>query len=295
MTNAVQEATSRTASSRARRRRNNEENGTWTAFVVMCLVTVVMMAPFIWAGLTAIKPFADAFANPPVWFFSPDLSVFQDLWQSTNFAKVLANTTLVAAISVVVSLAIGAPAAYAFSRYRGLIGPILLVLALVFRSLPRFAVVLPFYQGSRALGIYDTNVALVAAFVAVNMPFLLLLLTGFFRQLPEELDESAMVDGCTRLQAFWRVIVPLTTPGLVTAGLFAFLLAFQEYLVALTLTQNNATTIPVFVAAQAGADDIGTFQLLAACSLALALPIALLPIFARKYFVAGLVGGAVKG
>ncbi len=267
----------------------------WIAFAVMVFISFLALAPFIWAGLTAIKPFSAAFQNPPVWSFAPQFDSFTRLWQGTNFAEVLLNTTIVAIASTVVGLVIGAPAAYAFARYTGRIGPTLLVLALIFRALPRFAVVLPFYEASRALGIYDTKLALVIAFTAVNMPFLLLLLTGFFRELPLELDESAMIDGCTRLQAFRKVIVPLSGPGLVAAGLFAFLLAFQEYLVALTLTQNSAVTIPVFVAAQAGADDITTFQLLAALSLALSVPILLITIFARKYFVSGLAGGAVKG
>lgn len=280
---------------RARRRRNSEgAYRSWVSLTAMIVITVIMMAPFIWAGLTAIKPFSRAFLNPPVWAFTPQFGSFTQLWQDTRFASIMVNTAGVAAASVVVTLVFGAPAAYAFARYRGRIGPILLVLALVFRALPRFAVVLPFYQASRAIGLYDTRTVLVIAFVAINMPFTLLLLTGFFRAIPEELDEAAMIDGCTRLQAFWRVIVPLTGPGLVTAGLFSFLLAFQEYLIPLTLTQNNAVTIPLFVAAQSGADDVTTYQLLAACSLALAVPIVLVTIFARKYFVEGLVGGAVK-
>lgn len=286
----------RTEAAQARNARGAASGGTsLTAFFIMIVVALLALTPFMWAGLTAIKPFADAFQNPPVWSFTPQFDSFVQLWQSTNFAQVLGNTAIVAVLSTIVSLVIGAPAAYAFARYTGRIGPMLLVLALIFRALPRFAVVLPFYQASRALGIYDTKLALVIAFVAVNMPFLLLLLTGFFRELPLELDESAMIDGCTRLQAFRKVIVPLSGPGLVAAGLFAFLLAFQEYLVALTLTQNNAVTIPVFVASQAGADDVTTFQLLAALSIALAVPILLITIFARKYFVAGLAGGAVKG
>ncbi len=280
---------------RARRRRNSEgAYRSWVSLTALIVIAVIMMAPFIWAGLTAIKPFSKAFLNPPVWAFTPQFGSFTQLWQDTRFASIMVNTAGVAAASVVVTLVFGAPAAYAFARYRGRIGPILLVLALVFRALPRFAVVLPFYQASRAIGLYDTRTVLVVAFVAINMPFTLLLLTGFFRAIPEELDEAAMIDGCTRLQAFWRVIVPLTGPGLVTAGLFSFLLAFQEYLIPLTLTQNNAVTIPLFVAAQSGADDVTTYQLLAACSLALAVPIVLVTIFARKYFVEGLVGGAVK-
>lgn len=269
--------------------------GSALAGIAMIVVVAIFMVPFAWAGLTAIKPFADAFRNPPVWLFTPNADAFSRLWRGTRFAEILLNTAFVATASVVVTLVFGAPAAYAFARYKGRIGPLLLVLALVFRALPRFAVVLPFYSVSRALGLYDTDIALVVVFVAVNMPFTLLLLTGFFRELPEQLDEAAMIDGCTRLKAFWKVIVPLTGPGLVAAGLFAFLLAFQEYLVALTLTQNDAVTIPVFVAAQAGADDIATFQLLAATSLALAVPIIGLTIFARRYFIAGLTGGAVKG
>lgn len=269
--------------------------GSAWAGIAMIVVVAIFMVPFAWAGLTAIKPFADAFRNPPVWLFEPNADAFVELWRGTRFAAILLNTTFVAIASVIVTLVFGAPAAYAFARYKGNIGPALLVLALVFRALPRFAVVLPFYSVSKALGLYDTNIALIIVFVAVNMPFTLLLLTGFFRELPEQLDEAAMIDGCTRLQAFWKVIVPLTGPGLVAAGLFAFLLAFQEYLVALTLTQNAAVTIPVFVAAQSGADDIATFQLLAATSLALAVPIIALTLFARKYFIAGLTGGAVKG
>lgn len=277
-----------------RKRASTEKHGSWVSFAVMVVISLVMMSPFIWAGLTAIKPFSEAFQNPPVWVFTPQFSAFERLWVDTQFASIMANTTIVAAASVLITLVIGAPAAYAFARYGGRIGPLLLVLALVFRALPRFAVVLPFYQAARSVGLYDTRIALVIAYVAVNMPFTLLLLTGFFREIPEELDEAAMIDGCSRLRAFWKVIVPLTGPGLVTAGLFAFLLAFQEYLIPLTLTQNKAVTIPVFVAAQSGADDISTFQLLAACSLALAVPIILITIFARKYFVEGLVGGAVK-
>lgn len=275
--------------------RKSKDRAAKLSFIVLVVICFVMMTPFIWAGLTAIKPFQDAFQNPPVWIFQPQFDAFVKLWEATNFAEILLNTTIVAVGSVILSLILGAPAAYALARFTGRIGPILLILAVVFRALPRFAVVLPFYEASRATGLYDTNIGLIIVFVAINMPFLLLLLVGFFRDIPVELDESAMVDGCSRIKAFRKVILPLTGPGLVTAGIFSFLLAFQEYLVPLTLTQNSATTIPVFVAAQSGADDITTYQTLAATSLALAIPIVFITIFARKYFVAGLVGGAVKG
>jgi len=279
-----------------RRRRDRRERlisgGATTALII---IVITAMSPFVWALLTAIKPFRQAFTNPPTWIFTPEVDSVTDLWRGTIFASVLGNTLLIAVVTVMVALAIGAPAAYAFARYAGIIGPLLLLFAIVLRTIPRFAVVLPFYELSQALGIYDTRGALIAALVAINMPFTLLLLVGFFRDIPEELDEAAMIDGCTRFGAFVRVILPVMGPGVVTAGVFTFLIAFQEYLVALTLTQNNAITIPVFIAAQKGADDISTYQSLAAASVLLVIPVLLIAVFARKYLVAGLGGGAVKG
>lgn len=280
----------------ARRRRTNRER-LISAGAMGALILVVAMAlsPFLWALLTSIKPFRAAFTNPPTWVFTPELDSFVDLWRGTIFASVLTNTLLIAVVTVIVALAIGAPAAYAFSRYAGVMGPIILLLAVVLRTIPRFAVVLPFYEISQSLGIFDTRFALIAALVALNMPFTLLLLIGFFRDIPVELDEAAMIDGCSRFTAFTRVILPIMGPGLVTAGVFTFLIAFQEYLVALTLTRTNAITIPVFLAAQKGADDVSTYQTLAAASILLVIPVILIAIFARKYLVAGLGGGAVKG
>jgi multiple sugar transport system permease protein len=267
----------------------------WGIGAVLALFAAISLAPFIWAMLTAVKPFRQAFTNPPTWAFTPEAGSFVDLWRGTEFAAVLGNTFVVAICTVIVALLVGAPAAYAFARYAGVVGPILLVLAVILRTIPRFAVILPFYEAAKAVGLYDTNIALVAALVAVNMPFTLILLVGFFREIPIELDEAAMIDGCSRFGAFRRVIIPVMGPGLVTAGVFTLLLAFQEYVVALTLTQNAAVTIPVFIAAQKGADDVSTYQSLAAASVALVIPVVLIVFFARRYLVAGIGGGAVKG
>ena len=280
---------------RTRGRHRREQLISFAATSALVLVVVIAMSPFVWSLLTAIKPFRAAFTNPPTWVFTPELESVSELWRGTIFASVLANTLLIAVLSVVVALAIGAPAAYAFSRYAGIVGPILLLVAVIMRTIPRFAVVLPFYEISQTLGIFDTRFALITALVALNMPFTLLLLIGFFRDIPVSLDEAAMIDGCSRFTAFTRVILPIMGPGLVTAGVFTFLIAFQEYLVALTLTRTDALTIPVFIAAQKGADDVSTYQTLAAASILLVIPVILIAVFARKYLVAGLGGGAVKG
>lgn len=262
---------------------------------VLALGILVSLIPFLWAFLTAIKPYTAAFTSPPTWSFSPTFQAFSELWYETEFVAVFVNTMVVAAATVVVSLTIAAPAAYGLARYAGAIGVWLLVLALVFRALPRFAVVLPFYDAARALGLYDTRTMLVIALVAINQPFTLWMLRNFFASIPEELEEAAMVDGCNRYQAFVRIILPTVTPGLMTAGIFTLLLAYQEYLVAVALTQSDAVTLPVFVASFGGGENADLYQVIAAMSIALAVPIMLIAFFAQRYLVAGLTGGAIKG
>ena len=170
----------------------------------------------------------------------------------------------------------------------------LLVLALVFRALPRFAVVLPMYEITKAFGIYDTTYALALALIAINQPFTIWLLRNFFAEIPDTLDEAAMIDGCTRFQVLRKVMIPLMGPGILTAGIFVFLFAFQEYLTALILTDVTAKTVPVFIATQLG-QTLPMLQQAGAASMLLTLPVIAIAFIAQKYLVAGLNAGAVKG
>lgn len=265
------------------------------AYGGLTVLSLLAMFPFIWALLTSIKPFNVAFQSPPVWSFVPQLDAYQQLWLATNFAKIGVNTIIVAVVTVIISLVVGAMAAYALSRYDAPVAIILLILALVFRSLPRFAVALPFYSIAQTLGIYDTQLMLIIALVAVNQPFTIWLLRNFFAELPRELEESAMIDGCTPFRAFRSVILPLAGPGLVTAGIFTFLLSIQEYLIPVVLTQQRATTLSVFIASFGISEDTSLYQVIAAASVLLALPIVVLAFLAQKFLVSGLTGGAVKG
>ena len=177
---------------------------------VTCLM---MLSPFIWTAMSVTKPTDVAFSNPPVFFYQPTLQAFIDLWETTYFAQYLVNTLIVAMITTVLGLVIGIPAAYALSRMPGYISAVLLVLALIFRALPRFAVVLPMYEVSQRLGIYDTTYALAIALVAINQPFSIWLLRNFFAEIPKDLDEAAMIDGCTRVSMLRKVMIPLDGPG----------------------------------------------------------------------------------
>jgi multiple sugar transport system permease protein len=275
-----------------RRRRARPPVVTGVLLGALCLL---FMSPFIWMLLSVTKPTDIAFKNPPVlWDYTPTFQAFVDLWETTYFANYLGNTVVVAIVSTVIALVIGIPAAYALSRFPSYVSAILLVLALVFRSLPRFAVVLPMYDISRALGIYDTTFAMAIALVAINQPFTIWLLRNFFAEIPKELDEAAMIDGCTRIGILRRVMIPLMTPGIATAGIFVFLFAFQEYLTAVVLTDSSSKTVPVFIATQLG-QTLPMLQQAGAAAMLLTLPVIAIAFVAQKYLVAGLSDGSVKG
>lgn len=254
----------------------------------------MMLSPVLWTATVVTKPTDVAFLNPPQFTYEPTFDAFVNLWQTTNFYKYLMNTLVVAVISTVLALAIGLPAAYALSRFPSWISAVLLILALVFRALPRFAVVLPMYDLSRALGVYDTTYAVALALVAINQPFSIWLLRNFFAEIPKELDEAAMLDGCSRWQVLRRIMVPLMGPGILTAGIFIFLFAFQEYLTALILTDVDARTVPVFVATQLG-QTLPMLQQAGAAAMLLTLPVVGFAFIAQRYLVAGLNAGSVKG
>jgi multiple sugar transport system permease protein len=260
----------------------------------LLLTCLAMLSPIIWTAASVTKPTDVAFLNPPVFVWQPTFDTFVDLWQTTNFYQYVINTLVVAVISTVLALVLGLPAAYALSRAPGWISTVLLVVALVFRALPRFAVVLPMYDIARTVGLYDTTFALALALVAINQPFTIWLLRNFFADIPDTLDEAAMMDGCTRFQVLRRVMIPLMGPGILTAGIFVFLFAFQEYLTATILTDVNARTVPVFIATQLG-QTLPMLQQAGAAAVLFTIPAIAFAFIAQKYIVAGLNAGSVKG
>lgn len=258
------------------------------------LICLLAMVPFLWTLLITVKPVKVAFADPPVWSFRPSWEAYRDLWQTTFFYRYLVNTAIVAVGSTVVALVVGLPAAYALSRFPGRVSAALLALALIFRALPRLSIVLPMYEISKDLGIYDTRFALGAALVAINQPFSIWLLHSFFTGIPTELDEAAMLDGCSRLGILRRIMVPLMGPGILTAGIFMFLFAFQEYLTAAILADMSAKTVPVFIATQLG-QTLPMLQQAGAATMITTLPVIAAAFLTQKYLVGGLNSGALKG
>lgn len=204
------------------------------------------------------------------------------------------NSILVTVATVVISISVGCLAGYALSRYTGILGVIILFTALAFRALPRLAFILPYYYLAQATGLYDTRLLLVITLVAINQPFAIWMLRSFFMDIPKEIEEAAMIDGCSRLQSFVRVIIPIMWPGIITTALFTLLLAYNEFLLPRILMQQN-WTLPVAIVQYTSGEDASYVTLAAAGSVSITLPIVVVIIFFQKYLIKGLAFGAVKG
>lgn len=211
-----------------------------------------------------------------------------------EFYAYFANSLIVTAGTVIVSISVGCLAGYGLARYSGVDGVIILVTALAFRALPRLAFVLPYYWLGQLTHLHDTYFLVIICLVAVNQPFTIWMLRSFFMDIPREIEESAMVDGCNRLTAFLKVIVPITWPGIISTALFTVLLAYNEFVLVLVLTQSK-WTLPVAIAQFTGGEDPGYITLASAAAVSATVPIVILIIFFQKQLVKGLAAGAVKG
>ncbi len=216
------------------------------------------------------------------------------LMETEKFYDYFINTIIVTVGTVVVSISIGSLAAYALARYAGLLGVLVLVAALGFRALPRLAFVLPYYWIGSATNLLDTHFLIILTLVAVNQPFTIWMLRSFFMEIPKDLEESAMIDGANRLVAFFKVIIPIMWPGIISTALFSLLLAYNEFLLVRLLAQTN-WTLPVAISRFTGGEDPRHLTLAAASAVSATIPIILVILFFQKNLVKGLAAGAVKG
>jgi multiple sugar transport system permease protein len=206
----------------------------------------------------------------------------------------LVNSLVVTVATICVSISIGLFGGYGLARYSGRSGAVILIAALAFRALPRFAFVLPFFIIAKYLGLLDSRAVIVLALVAVNQPFTIWMLRTFFLEVPKELEEAAMMDGATRLQAFLRVVIPTMRPGIIATSLFTMLLAYNEFLFVRVLAPTN-WTLPVGIVSLAGGESSKGITEAAAAAVSITLPIVIVIIIFQKHLVKGLGAGAVKG
>jgi multiple sugar transport system permease protein len=268
--------------------------GLFLAMLIICL-------PGAWIVLNSLRPTVEIMAKPPVWIpqeLSLDAytSMFGGLGQGgVPVLDYFRNSLIVSIVSTVVAIAIGMAGGYAFARFRFRGKSALFLGLMLTRTVPGIALSLPLFIIFARLGIIDTHFALILTYVALNVPFTIWLVDGFFRQVPRDLAEAAQIDGCTRWQAFWQVEFPLAGPGIASAAIFAFMTSWNEFALASQLTRSvNSKTLPV------GLLDFTseyTIDWRGMCALAVVM---ILPAFAltfviQKRLVSGLTFGAVKG
>jgi trehalose/maltose transport system permease protein len=267
----------------------------WWPTLVLALLVLASAFPFYWAILASFTPEARLFQSPSLLPSGLVLDHYRALFTQRNFWVPIRNSLIVAGTTTLFCVAVGAFCAYALARlqFRGKVALLGFILAV--GMFPQISVISPLYMLLRALRLINTYPGLVLPYLTFAMPLTVWLLVGFFRQLPAELEEAAMVDGASRLRAFAEVIVPLAVPGLATTAILTFVYSWNEFLFALSFTLGpERQTVPVAIALFRGQYQVPWGQILAAAVVATA-PVTLLVLAFQRRIVQGLTAGAVKG
>ena len=260
--------------------------------VLILLAMFIMLVPIAWIFTAAFKNHIDVFQLKLL--FKPTLENFAAVFQSPyDLGAKLWNSTIVAFVTVLFAITIATMAAYSFSRFRLKGETAMLVIILATQFVPAVVIILPFFVMFRDVGLLDTRVGLILVNLAIVMPFAIWMIKGFIDGIPLDTEEAAMVDGSSRLQVIRNIVLPMAAPGLVTAGIFCFIIAWNEFLFALILTSKNAVTLPIGLALFK-AEEGDLWNLLAAAGIIIMLPMFILALLIRNYFVQGMTMGAVR-
>lgn len=259
---------------------------------LVVLAAVAVLTPIAWIALAAFKTNVDVFQLKVL--FRPTLDNFATIFRPPYLIhEKLLNSAVVAGATVLVAIPLATAAAYSFSRFRLRGERAMLVTVLATQFVPAVVIVLPFFLMFRALGLLDTKFALVLVDTAVVLPFSLWMIKGFVDGIPLETEEAALVDGSTRLQVIRNIVLPMAAPGIVTAAIFAFIIAWNEFLFALILTRSEALTLPVGLQLF-NAEEGVQWNLLSAAGLLIMLPMVVLALSVQRHFVQGMTSGAVR-
>jgi ABC-type glycerol-3-phosphate transport system permease component len=267
----------------------------WVAGAVLVVLVGLTAFPFYWGIVASLTPEAALFREPSLWPTHIILDHYRALFDERDFWIPIRNSIVVAGTTTLLCLAVGSLAAYALARleFRGKTGILSLILAVT--MFPQISIVSPLYLLLRALRLIDTYPGLILPYLTFAMPLAVWLLVGFFRQLPFDLEEAALVDGASRWQSFTRVILPVSVPALATTAILTFIYCWNEFLFALSFTLGpERQTVPVAIALFRGQYQVPWGQILAAAVVA-TVPVAAMVLLAQRRIVQGLTAGAVKG
>jgi multiple sugar transport system permease protein len=261
-------------------------------YLLLAIFSLIILVPVLWIVRLSFTTKYIAYRIPPVWFFKPILDNYRSLFVDYGFAKFFLNSIIVAVSATLIATPFAFFAAYAFHRHNtggrslqfGILG---------LQMLPPIVLSIPIFILIKSLNLLNTRIALIAAYLSFNLPFLIWMLMGFVEGLPKELEEAGMIDGASRFQCVIRIIFPLAAPGIMASAILSFILCWNEFLFALMLTAEETSTVPITLAAMQTERGVMLGTLAAATSLAV-IPMLVLSIAIQKYLVRGLTFGALK-
>lgn len=256
----------------------------------LLIACALIILPPLWALRTSLVPESMSYSTE--WFPSLTLDNYRSLFERNHFLTYYANSLIVACGSVLLAMPFATATGYAFARFRTG-GRLARFVVLATQMLPPVALVLPAFALLRGAGLSNSLTGLVIVYAALNLPFLTWILMGFFEGIPADLEWAAMTDGTTAWGAFWRIVLPISLPGLAAAAVLGFILAWNEFLFALVLSGPNTATIPVALAALQTSNGIQIGKVSAGVIMAI-VPLMIASVFVQRFFVKGLTFGSVK-
>lgn len=259
------------------------------------LAAIVILTPVVWMINAALRPIKEVLTYPPQ--LDPSQLTFKymaALIENERYRGYFANSTILALSTLVITITLGLLAAYGFSRFKMAGGRIMLLGIMALLMLPSVTLIIPYFRLAHLVGLYDTLLGLIVVNSAFILPISIWLLKGYMDAIPIDLEEAAMIDGCTRLQAMWKILVPLSVPGIVSTGTFAFIFAWNEFLLAVTLT-DTATSQPLTIGLAAFFGQfIRDWNSIMALSTITSLPLMIIFVIFQRWVVQGMTSGAVK-
>lgn len=279
-------------SSRARTWRQVWRIAGWALFYAgLSLALIPFLLPLFWMVVTATKPPAIAMSYPPVWTYVPTLEQFAKVIERQQIGVQLANSLIIGTGAVVLGLVLGVPAAYTIARHRQ---DRLATWLLGVRMVPYFGALIPMYLIFRQVGLVNNLAGLIVSHLVITVPLTTWIMIGFIEDVPRELEDAALIDGCSRLATFVRIVLPLVLPGLVAAAVLDFIYSWNNFQMALILGGADTKTAPMIVLAYMGSEALDWGSMTAAATL-VTVPTCLFVVLVQRYLVKGLTMGGLKG
>jgi multiple sugar transport system permease protein len=263
-------------------------------YSLLILAIIVMCFPLAWMLTVSVRPNVEVMTIPPSWIpqiFT--LEAYAKIFQSDRYLRVFLNTCFISLVVTMLSLFLGSMAAYALARFRFMGHRAVMMFLITTQMFPLVLLCIPYFRIFITLGLYDTLLSLIIVYLTFTLPFCILMLRSYFLNIPKDIEEAAMVDGCSRLGAILRVLVPISYPAFVGAGLYSFLLAWNEFLFAVVLIESWGNRVLTMAIYSLMAEFVTDWNTMMAFSVLASLPLVVAFVFLQKYMVQGMTAGAL--